>query len=137
MIIAAFTLDWLDDDGADVDLMFVDASMDFFLRFFLARDHVFFALGFRQRKIDVRSGNTWPVELGEQICLPRVGVGLAHGVAAATVKGVTKMQNLRSALTLTRGHVLADFPIHRRFERVLDRECAAFDEEIFFEWWQS
>ena len=38
---------------------------------------------------------------------------------------------------MTSRHVLADLPIHRRFQRVLDCERPAFDEQIFFEWWQA
>src|SRR6266700_2600516 len=30
----------------------------------------------------------------------------------------------------TRGHVLADFPIHRCLQTILDRERAAFDKQI-------
>ena len=39
------------------------------------------------------------------------------------------MQNLRAALAAPGGHVFAHLPIHRRLERVLDRERAAFDKE--------
>src|SRR5438105_1078113 len=111
MIVAAFALDWLDDDGADVDLAFVDVIPDFLFRFFLTRNDVSLALVFRQSKIDIRTGNSRPLELGEQIRLPRIGVGQAHGVAAATVEGVTEMENLRPTLTVAGSHVLAHFPI--------------------------
>ena len=53
MIVAAFALDRLDDDGADVDLALVDEVADLALGFLLALDHIGFALRFRQRKIDV------------------------------------------------------------------------------------
>src|SRR5947209_13091271 len=43
------------------------------------------------------------------------------------------MQDLSPALAATRGHVLAHLPIHRRLQAVLDRERAAFDEEIAIE----
>src|SRR5882757_76020 len=74
IIIAAFTLDRLNDDGADVDLTLVEVSMDLLLRLFLARNHVLLALVFRQSKIDVRTGNARPIKLREQIGLPRIGV---------------------------------------------------------------
>src|SRR5438477_9895134 len=61
MIIAALALDRFDDDGADVDLMFVDVSMDCLFGFFLTRTDVALAIVFRQRKIGVWTGNTRPV----------------------------------------------------------------------------
>ncbi len=88
---------------------------------------------FRQREIDVRIGNARPVELGEQIGLARIGVRQAHGVTAAAMKRLAEMQNLGAAFAPARRHVLAHLPIHRGLERVLDRERAAFDEEIAFE----
>ena len=39
------------------------------------------------------------------------------------------MENLGAAFAAPDGHVFAHLPIHRGFERVLDRQCAAFDEE--------
>ena len=53
MIITAFALDRLDDDGADVDAALIDEVANFALGFLFARDHIGFALRFRQRKIDV------------------------------------------------------------------------------------
>ena len=124
--------------AADVDAAFRDRTVVIScFGFLLARDHVRFALGFRQRKIDRRIRNARPVELGEQIGLARIGIRQAHGVAAATVKGVAEMQNLRAALAAAGRHVLAHLPIHRRLQRVLDRERAAFDEEIALERRQS
>ena len=140
MIIAALALDRLDDDGADVDLAplsGVDVSADLFFCFFLARDHIFLALGFRQSEIDVGTGNARPIEFREQIRLARIGIGEAHGVAAAAVEGVTEMQNLSAAFAVTGRHVFPHLPIHRRFQRVLDCERAPFDEQIFFERRQS
>ena len=49
------------------------------------------------------------------------------------MKRLAEMQNLGAAFTATGSHVLAHFPIHRGLERVLDRERAAFDEEIALE----
>src|SRR5438874_3248683 len=100
MIVAALALDWFDNDRADVDLAFVDVIPDFLLRFFLARNDVLLALVFRQSKIDVGTGHARPLELGEQIRLPRIRISQAHGVTTATMKGVTEMQNLRSALAV-------------------------------------
>ena len=49
------------------------------------------------------------------------------------MKGVAEMQNLRAAFAMTRGHVLAHLPIHRRLQTILDCERAALDEEIAFQ----
>src|SRR2546430_2740829 len=114
MIVPAFALDRLAYNRADVDPAFLDPVPDFELGFFLARDHVLFALRFWQREIEVWTGDTRPVELGEQIGLSRIGVGQAHRVTAATVERVLEMQNLGAAFAMTRGHVLANLPIHRR-----------------------
>ena len=55
MIIAAFALDRLDDDGANVDLALLDEFVDLALRGRFAPNHVGFTLRFRQRKIDART----------------------------------------------------------------------------------
>ena len=74
-----------------------------------------------------------PIEFGEQVRLARIGVRQAHGVAAPSVKCVTKMQDLGAALAVTSSHVLAHLPIHRRFQAILDRERAAFDKKVAFQ----
>jgi hypothetical protein len=43
------------------------------------------------------------------------------------------MQNLRAAFAVTCGHVLPDFPIHRRLQTILHRKRAALDEQIMLE----
>src|SRR5437773_2718512 len=75
MIVTALSLDWLDDDGADVDVALIDEVADFALRFLLARNHVSFALRFRQRKIDVWARHAWPIEFRTR-CAKTVAV---HG----------------------------------------------------------
>ncbi len=47
MIVTALTLDRLDDDGADVNLVVINEFSDFRFRFLFALDHAGFALGFR------------------------------------------------------------------------------------------
>ena len=47
MIVAAFALDRLDDDGADIGAALRNRLSDFLFGFLLARDHVRFALVFR------------------------------------------------------------------------------------------
>ena len=98
MIVAAFALDRLNDNGADVDPPLVDEVPDLALGFLFARNYVSFALRFRQRKIDVRTRNAGPIEFCEQIRLARVGIREAHRVAASPVKRTAEMQNLRAAL---------------------------------------
>src|SRR5205807_8756646 len=53
MIIAAFALDRLNDNGTDVDPPLVDEVPDLALGYLFARDHIGFAFRFRHRKIDV------------------------------------------------------------------------------------
>src|SRR5881275_2598893 len=53
-----------------------------------------------------------------------------YTVAASPVKCVTKMQDLGAAFALISSHILADFPIHRCLQTILDRERAALDKEI-------
>src|SRR5205823_9448712 len=113
MVIAAFTLDWLNDDGADVDLAFINKFSNLTFRFLFAVDHVAFLLRFGQSEVDVWAGNPWPIELGEQICFAPIRVRQAHGVTCAPVKGVTEMQNLSTALTIT----------SRSEERRVGKEC--------------
>src|SRR5437899_12015393 len=91
MIVSAFALDWLDNDGADVDPTLIDKVADFALGLLFARYHTGFPFRFRQRKIDVRTRDAWPIELGEQIRLARIGVCQAHGVTAAPVKSPAEM----------------------------------------------
>ena len=49
------------------------------------------------------------------------------------MEGVLEMQDLGAALAMAGRDIFSDLPIHRRLERVLDREGAAFDEEITLE----
>jgi hypothetical protein len=48
MIVAALSLDRLNNDGTDVDVALVDEVADLPLGFLLARNHIGFALRFRQ-----------------------------------------------------------------------------------------
>src|SRR5256886_15183858 len=102
------------DNRGDVDPAFIDEFPNFRFRFFLALNHIAFALIFREGKIDCWIGNPRPVEFGEQIRLARVGIGQAHGVTGTTMKGVAKMQNLGATFAATSRHVFANLPIHGR-----------------------
>ena len=115
------------------DRIFEISVSDFFSRSITSA----LALVFRQREIDRRIRNPRPVEFGKQIGLARIGIGQAHGVTAASVEGASEMQNLGAAFAATGRHVFAHLPIHRRLQRVLDRERAAFDEEIALQRRQS
>ena len=48
MVVAALPLDGLDDNGADIDLSFVDEIVNLALRLRFALDHIGFTLRFRQ-----------------------------------------------------------------------------------------
>src|SRR3954451_24562530 len=50
------------------------------------------------------------------------------------MKRMTEMQHLRPAFAATRGHVLADLPVHCRLQRVFDGERAAFDKQVTIQW---
>src|SRR5438046_5703948 len=105
MVIAAFTLDRLNDDGTDVDLAFINKFSNLAFRFLFAVVHVSFLLRLGQSEVDVRAGNPWPTELGEQIRFARIRVRQAHGVTRAPVKGATEMQNLdRKSTRLNSSH---------------------------------
>src|SRR5437867_7332350 len=130
MIVTAFALDRLDDDGADVDPALIDEVTDFALGFLFARNHIGFALRFRQRKIDVWTRDARPIEFREQVRLARIGIRKAHRITAASVKGAAEMQSLGAALAAARRHVLAYLPIHRRLQTILDCHCATLDEKI-------
>ena len=134
MIIAAFALNRLDDDRRDID------------RRVRARNCMISASDFFSRSITSASRSSSPtrsrcdgletrgqLNFANKIRLARIGIRQAHGVAAAPVKGVTEMQDLRPAFAASCRHVLAHLPVHRGLERVLDRKRAAFDEEIAVE----
>src|SRR5207247_4818701 len=91
MIVAAFALDRFDNNRGDIGPAFIDKFPDFRFRFFLALDHVAFALLFRQGKINRWIRNPRPVELGEQSSLARPGVRQPHGITESTVDGVPKL----------------------------------------------
>src|SRR5207248_2448987 len=77
--------------------------------------------------------NARPVELREQIGLARIGVREAHRVTAPAMKRPAKMQDLGAAFPPPGRNILADLPIHRGLECVLDGESAAFDKKIALE----
>src|SRR6185436_9212779 len=137
MVVAALTLDRLDDDGANVDVAFFDELVDLALGFLFALDHVPFAFRFRKRKINGGTRDAGPIKFRKQIRLARVGIGQAHRVTAAPMKSASEMQNLRAAFAVTCGHVLPDFPIHRGFQTILHRKSAAVDEQVTLERWQT
>src|SRR5438067_11578735 len=60
----------------------------------------------------------------------RGSVFVAHRVTAATVKSPAEMQHLRAALAMAGSHVLANLPIHRRLQTILDCQRTALDEKI-------
>src|SRR2546423_10671188 len=67
MIVAAFTLDRLDDNRRDINPALLDEFPNLFLGLLFARDQVRFALRFRQRKVDRWIGNPRPFEFGEKV----------------------------------------------------------------------
>src|SRR5262245_966795 len=133
MVVAAFALDWLDDDRANVDVALLDEVSDLALSLLFALDHVRFALRFRKRKINVRTRDARPIKFGKQIRLARIGVSQAHRVTAPPMESASEMQHLRAAFAVPRGHVLPYFPIHRRFQTILHGQRAAVDEQITLE----
>ena len=46
------------------------------------------------------------------------------------MKSVAEMKDLRAAFAFSGSHIFAHLPIHRRLQTILDRERAAFDEEV-------
>ena len=130
MVVAALTLDRLDDDGGDIRGFLREDVADLFQRQLFLLDDGLLALGRRQREIQARGDDARPGELGEIGDLARVGVRQTHRVTAAPVEGALEMDDLRAAFAAPGGEVLPDLPVHRGFESVLHGHGAAFDEEV-------
>src|SRR5215472_99375 len=92
MVVAALALDRLDNNGTNVDVALLNEVANLTLGLLFALDHVRLALGFRQREVDARTGDAWPIEFRKQIRLTRIGIGQAHRVTAAPMKSPTEMQ---------------------------------------------
>src|ERR1043166_9689077 len=137
MVVAAFTLDGLDDDCRKVRRAGVDDVAQFSFDLLLACDDATRALGFGQDEIKDRRRQARPIEFREVICLAWVGVGEAQRVAAASMKRALEMDDCRPAISTPGGDVFAHLPIHRGFEGILDGEGAAFDEEVTLQWYQA
>src|SRR5262245_5057164 len=105
MIVAALTLDGLDQDGRRVVAAADENFPNLAFRALLAGDDIFLALRFGQREVDARRQDTRPGEFGEVVGLTRIRTGQAQGVTAATVEGAFEVQNARSALAPTRREV--------------------------------
>src|SRR5437879_10475973 len=101
MVVAPLALDRLDDNRANVDVALLDELADLALRHLFALDHVRLAFRFRQRKIDVRTRDTGPIEFRKQIRLTRIGIRQAHRITGPPVKRMLEMQNLNAAFALT------------------------------------
>ena len=130
MVVSALTLNRLHDERGDVVLAFVKETFGLIERCFLA------VLGVgqrtrRRRKVDLWIVDPGPVELGEVLRLARIGgIGQRKRVAGATMECFAQMHDLRTAFGLVSAtKILADLPVERRLECVLDAEGAAFDEE--------
>ena len=74
MIIASLALNWLNNNGRDVDAALGDKLHDLRLGFLFPRNYIFSLLVLREREIDMWIGNARPVELGEEIGLTRIGI---------------------------------------------------------------
>src|SRR5438477_133406 len=79
----------------------------------------------------MRSFDAKPIEFREVLRLARIGgVRQRQRVAGAAVEGFAQMHDLRAFLfARSLLEVLADFPIERCLDGVLDAEGTAFDEE--------
>src|ERR1043166_6843667 len=130
MIVAAFALDWFDNDCRDVVTFLFDDFADFRLGLFLFCSGIFVSISKRQGKINRRRFDPRPWKLREVIGLARVGIRQAHRVTAATVKRMSEMDEFSPALAASGSNVLADFPVHCSLQRILNRSRATLDEEI-------
>ena len=130
MIIAALALDRLNDDRGDVHSFGGKHVADFFLGNLFFRDDISEAFLFRQGEVQHRCADARPGELSEVLNLARVGVGQAHRVTGTTVERMFEMDDLRATFAMTGSDVLANLPIHRSLEGVLDRERAAINEKV-------
>src|SRR4051794_16294329 len=122
MIVAALTLNRLDDDRGNINSLLIDDVADSLLSNpFLFHDG-FKALSWRERKIEVWRRDTRPGELREVSDLAWIGIGEAHGISASAMKCAFEMDDLCAAFAAASGQVFSYLPIHRSFKRILDRE---------------
>src|SRR2546427_7024833 len=91
MIVAAFTLDRLDDDCGNIDGLAPEnvAHLCFGPLFSFA--HIFSAFRLRQREIEAWRHGPRPRKFGEIIRLARFRIGAAQGVAPAAIKSALGM----------------------------------------------
>src|SRR3954464_9823474 len=80
MVVAAFTLNRFDDDGGNIDAAFSNELHDLLLRFLFSLDYFIESICFGKCEVDAGGGNTRPIEFGEEVRLPRIGIGQTHGV---------------------------------------------------------
>ena len=129
VVVAAFGLDGLDQDGGDVVGVLVEGLLDLAQRSLLGLDHLG-EVGALEREADGWGRYARPGELREQIGLHRIGVGDRERVAAATVEGVFEVQDLLALVAgLAGGAVLLHLPVEGRLHGVFDGEGSAVDEE--------
>ncbi len=125
VVLAALTLDRLDEDRRDAMRVSLEGGLD------LGRSAPLGGLHGRdvQRELDLRARDAGPVELWKVAGLQRVGVGDGERVAASAVESVDEVEDLVTTPLHTPGPVLLHLPIERRLHRVLHRQRAARDEE--------
>ena len=116
MIVAAFALNRLNDDGA---ISMPRSSMKSRISlsdFLFPLNRVGFAFRFRKREIDMR---TWKraanrISRTNPSCADRCSSGSSYNRCAREKRGGN--EDLCAAFATTRGHVFAHLPIHRRLQ---------------------
>ena len=134
MVVAAFALQWLEQDGGDAVTVLREGGLDFGASAcFLGGDVVGdLAVG---AELDGRVVDPRPVELGEEPDFVGHGIGQREGVAAAAVECIAQVQDYDVVYVGPKvgAPQLARLPVERRLERVFDRQRAAGDPEVIRE----
>jgi len=129
VVVAAFALYRLDDDRGNIVLVCPKRLLDLVDGNLFLANHAGEIL-LVEREGDLRIQNARPLELGIQIGLHRISIGERQRVPRAAVEALLEVYHLRAAfLLVTLLEVLADLPVERRFQRVLDPQSSALDKE--------
>ena len=130
MVVAALSLERLDDDRRDVVLVLLEGGLHLRHGERLARLRVAEVL-LVQREPHLGIHDARPGEFREVGGLPGIGgVGERERVAGAPVKGLLEVEHLVATLLAIAAHeVLAHLPVEGRLEGVLDAQGAAGHQE--------
>src|SRR5690554_1166823 len=125
MMVATFSLDWLEDDCADFIFIVgkgcLDLSEGQFLTTYKIRK-IFIG----QRKMDHRIADSRPIKLSKPFCFVGLRIGQTHCVSRPSVECLIEMNHFRPPfLTVSFLEILLYLPIHRYLQRILNGKRAS------------